>query len=120
MYGGMREPQLCSVDGHAIRQLIEAYLVQARLAIASFREAERTKRAGYDWARVVEDAESEVRAFEWTLPVVADGPFIMSITEWVTLRNKFQPIRNADQVLEAKKKHEERQAAQTKPEGGAQ
>jgi len=116
----LSEPRVCSVDGGTLRKLIEDYLAQARAAIASYREAEQEKRAGYDWARCVESAERELRAFEWVLPVVADGPFIMSISEWVVLRNKFQPLFTADQVLESKKKSEERQAAQQKPEGGAQ
>jgi hypothetical protein len=108
------------VPGDELRRLIRAYLEQSNAATRTYKAALEEKRAGYDWEALIDTATSDRRAFEWILPVIADGPFIMSITQWVTLRNKFVEVRTAEQVLEAVKRREEARAAHSTPAGGGQ
>lgn len=97
---GAEEPKILSVSGDVIRDAIRSYLERIDQVVATYRQAQADKLAGRDWEKDIETMVGFRRAAEWALPVVADGPHLMTFTQWVTLRNNWGDLRNAAELVE--------------------
>lgn len=88
--------KVCSLTGDVIRERIRYHLDSARRAITSYDMAILKNREGADWHCIREDVEERIRAAEAMLPVIGDGPHVVSMDQWLQIFNRFFEVRTAD------------------------
>jgi len=115
LFGGVEEPAICVVSGDRIRKRIEAHVLQARAAIIAYERALADRRAGVDWQCAIDELQSRIITAELVLPVVGDGPFQMTVKQWVQVCNRFPEVQGPDQMLAAVEKRRAHEAAHAQP-----
>jgi hypothetical protein len=111
MFGIESEPLVCMVTGHQIRALIDKHVVEGQRALESYQLALRDGVAGVDWTCAIDLLQERIKLAILARPAIGEGPFPMSVAQWIALANRWPPVFDATAVVTENERRKIHQAS---------